>query len=152
MVRGEWSIPKALERMLSARGRPIPSPVQGLLLLDTGASHTCIGAEVAHELGLSATSFVESHGAGGWHKSPEFFARLTFRVPVGNGHFGTVAREYPAASVPALNDTFEKYPPPDLTGVPTTWRLIGLIGRDLLRNMVFRFDGPACSFSLTAPT
>lgn len=130
----------------------MPPPVQGLLLLDTGASHTCIGAEVARELGLQATSLVESHGAGGWHQSPEFFARLSFRVPVGSGQLGTITREHPCASIPALNENFEKYPPPDLAGVPTTWRLIGLVGRDLLRNMVFRFDGPDCSFALTAPT
>jgi len=151
MVRGEWALPEALVRALSKKGRSVPSAVQGLLLIDTGASHTCIGAEVARELGLQSRSFVETHGAGGWHSSPEFFARLSFRVPVGVGKFGTIIREHPAASIPALNESFEKWPAPNLLGHQTTWRLIGLIGRDLLRNMVFQFDGPACSFALTAP-
>lgn len=151
MVPAKWSVPAARADVLHHNGRSVPSPVEGLVLIDTGATHTCIAHDVAAELGLHSTSFVRTHGAGGWHNNPEYFARLSFRVDVGARGSGVVEREHPAASIPNLNDLFATWGPPEGVQIDTPWRLIGLLGRDILRNMVLVFDGPNCTFELRSP-
>ena len=44
------AVPTALAQKLAAAGRPIPKPVNGLALLDTGATNSCIDEDVARNL------------------------------------------------------------------------------------------------------
>jgi len=150
MVRGEWSVPRALEARLVRSGLHVPQPVPGLLLIDTGASHTCIGEDVAQALGLRPTSVGVTYGAGGRHQSPEYLAHLSFGVPVGHGQYGTISREQTSMAVPDLDLQFARVQQKELpAGV--VWRLTGIIGRDILRNMLFAYDGPGGSFTLSVP-
>lgn len=149
LVEAEWAVPTALQHKLTEANRPVPTPVAGVALIDTGASHTCIAQDAATELGLRATSVGQTFGAGGRHANETFFARLSFRISLVSGQVGSVHREHTALGIPSLHEQFEHaasrgtIPP---TGVP--WRLIGLIGRDLLQNMRFSMHGPSGTFEI----
>ena len=53
------SVPRA--QALAANGAPTPAPVQTSLLIDTGASHTCIDKAVIAALQLTPTGTIMMH-------------------------------------------------------------------------------------------
>src|SRR5712692_2553231 len=51
----EWEIPAATADAMRKAGRAVPSPISGAILLDTGATRTCIALKTAIDLGLQPT-------------------------------------------------------------------------------------------------
>lgn len=118
--------------------RKNPQPVDGIGLIDTGASHTSIDertADLYQFTELTVPTGALSYGAHGARQQRVFIARLeitflqgysqTLQVTVFNGH-GT----------PADN--------------PLT-PFIALIGRDILKQGCLNYDGAAGTFSLELP-
>jgi len=120
-------------------GRPVPLAIAGALLLDTGATRTCIGLQTATELGLQPTRIQEGYGAAGKHSNLVFLARLEIKIvdPETNQEQG-FAWEQEVEAIPELHNF----------AAPLTWQgktmtLSGLLGRDILRHARIHYDGPA---------
>jgi hypothetical protein len=122
------SIPR--QRALHAAGLPVPPAVQIRALIDTGASCTCIDPSVPLRLGLAPTGIAPMH-------TPS------------TGNQPHMANQYDVSLVllhPKLNLTHQTVPVAEsqlaLQGIQ------GLLGRDILRNCLFIYDGQNGSFTL----
>jgi len=80
MIMARWSVTEALATQLASEGKPVPSPLAGFLLLDTGAKSTCIDNVVADTLGLAPIRIAKSHGVHGESEVPVYNARLTIAI------------------------------------------------------------------------
>jgi len=137
LVNAQWSLPLLLEQRMHSLGLLIPAPVFGYLLLDTGASRTCISQQAAAELGLQPLRLQQSYGAGGLYQAPVYRVRLTIglRGPsmTTEMHWETEAQE-----VPRLEESIMPF---GITVAGHAARLIGLLGRDLLRHAKVNYNG-----------
>jgi len=130
LLHVEVSVPTALGRYLAERGQPIPAPVAGWALLDTGATRSCVDASVLQKLGLSPVGVVQTATAGGMVPQYLYPARLRF----------------PAEG---LDIEFASVIGVDLKGLRIADReLIVLIGRDVLAHCVLIYNGPGGFFTL----
>jgi len=141
LLIGQWLVPDALEKALVASGMPVPAPVVGHLLIDTGASTTCISASAAAELGLTPTGMGQSYGAHGCQQAMIYTARLAISIQDGGNKLVTFF-ERPVMAVPDL----EKGIPPGANHGGAPIRLVGLLGRDYLRHVNFSYRGPTGQF------
>ena len=71
-------IPTALAEVLQVANRPIPIPVVGIALVDTGASITSIDVSVATRLGLNPNGVARVGTAGGARQQSTYQARFSF--------------------------------------------------------------------------
>jgi hypothetical protein len=121
------------KQTLRAANRPIPQPVETTALLDTGAEVTCVDPAVLARLPLPSVGFtpVNLPAAGGLTGGGRFAGSLVLPHPSGR-----------------RRDNFE------VSYLSLTELLLGvlgyevIIGRDVLALCVFRFDGPALTFTL----
>jgi hypothetical protein len=137
IVRAQWNVPAALARALAAAGRPVPKPVEGFMLIDTGATTTCIALDAAEELGLHQVAVSVTYGAGGQHQNKVFHAELRLGIRDGNQDIWVVS-EQQTSGIPQLDQHF-KAKDVRIGGQPA--RLIGLLGRDFLRHTRLVYDG-----------
>jgi hypothetical protein len=114
------------------------------MLVDTGASATCIALDAAQELGLSPLRYEKSFGAGGLHELPVFgvLLTITFANPMG-GEYGANG-DIQAKGIPELGEYFRRIPIHSKDSFPL--RMIGLIGQDLLRHATFVYKGSLGQF------
>jgi len=144
ILKATWSVPPALAQALAEGGESAPNPVVGYMLVDTGASATCIALDAAQELRLSPLRYAKSYGAGGLHELPVFgvLLTITFSDPMGGQH--GVNGEVEAKGIPELGEYFRRLPMESKGSFPM--RMIGLIGRDLLRHATFVYKGSIGQF------
>jgi hypothetical protein len=135
----EWGVAQATADAMQRAGRPIPPHIAGALLLDTGATRTCIALKTAIDLGLQPRRMQAGYGAAGKHSNPVFLARLEIKIvdPVTNKMYG-FAWEQEVEGIPELHNF----------AAPLTWQgktmpVSGLLGRDILRHARIHYDGPA---------
>lgn len=110
-------------------GTPIPDPVVGEAIIDTGATVTTIDTSVAQELGLRETGPVQAVGIGG--ASAGFTTACSVDI---HGLIGNLARAH-------CHDLAKHS-----TG------LLALIGRDVLRHFVLHYNGPKGRITLELPS
>jgi hypothetical protein len=139
MLQAMCAVPPALADLLQAAGRPVPSPVLGLMLIDTGAAQTCIAMDVARELGLKAVDLRRTGGVHGVSTNEVFEVYVALRLVDSQGVHTTMRSVQPMIGVPNLRDQIR----PEIFQTSTAEhpkRLIGLLGRDFLRHttMVYR--------------
>lgn len=141
LIVAVWEIPLALSQALIAVGQPIPQPIVGHMLIDTGASATCMSMDVAAELGLKPVGLVNGYGASGSHKNQVYHALLKIRIVdqsrPDKGHL-EIASEQRVQGIPELHRSMDSLKP-TTNGKPI--RLVGLLGRDFLRHTRFHYDG-----------
>lgn len=141
LVRAAFSVPEILAEKLQQAGRPVPQPVHGEMLIDTGATSTCISETVANELGLKPVGFAETYGAGGLHKNPLFETRLQLGLANNPKKAVEICFEDRTMGIPKLDEPGKNVKSYD----GRTARIIGLLGRDFLQNCKLEYDGPnAC--------
>ncbi len=145
IVYASWRVPEPLEAILQEAGKPVPSPVLGGLLLDTGAGKTCISENAAHDLGLNPIRLAKTYGAGGEYELSVVNARLGFRVSSSRSEHD-VSFETEAQVIPLLEAGGRQM---GLRSGDTDIRLIGLLGRDLLRHAQVSYDGINGSFEIS---
>jgi hypothetical protein len=109
----------AFAQALQAAGKPIPAPVQGLALIDTGATTTCIDGESAKSMGLAANGLARMASAS--HTSSDC---LTYPVQLAFPVWNLQLECAKAMGVRIKNQGF-----------------IVLVGRDLLQNRVMLYNG-----------
>ncbi|MFN7975089.1 MAG: aspartyl protease family protein [Acidobacteriota bacterium] len=145
LVPAAWTIPAALEETYKENGSPVPSAVHGFLLIDTGATRTCISLEAAAELHLNARRVIRTHGAGGLTENAMFWARLQIDIENARRDVTTAELDQEVAGIPGLEANYDRRDVKFSKGhgvEPTTKvRLIGLLGRDFLRHATLIYEG-----------
>jgi predicted aspartyl protease len=112
---------------LTQRGLPVPAPIAGWALIDTGASGTCIDDAIAQQLGLPAIDVVQMASAS---------------------HAITQQNLYPA--VLEVQGTPIRIEVPRAMGATLGPQgLIALIGRDLLMQCTLHYNGTIGQFTLS---
>lgn len=138
LILAYWTVPTVVEDYLRKQGATVPDPVHGALLLDTGATGTCISIKAADALGLQATRMAPGFGSGGDTLNPVFQAKL--HIPMANpgGVTRVIMREDEVQGIPKLEEHFKRNP---LAYSGAQIELIGLLGRDVLAATRFTYDG-----------
>jgi len=121
---------------LTAAGSVVPNPVHGVLLLDTGASATCISTKAATTLGLIPTRFTPGYGVDGPMTSPVFPAMMTIPIAMPSGQAIPLSW---VGEVTGARDLEKQTAGLVYAGKPI--ELIGLLGRDVLRFTRLQYDG-----------
>ena len=130
VLQVEVSVPTALSKFLASKERPVPQPLTGWALIDTGATRSCADATVLTKLGLSPIGVVEAGTAGGKIRQYLYPAKLRFP---GEG----------------LEIEFTSLIGVDLRGQKIADReLIVLLGRDVLSRCVLVYNGPGGFFTV----
>jgi hypothetical protein len=118
---------------LRRAGRPVPSPVEAVAMLDTGASFTLVDTPLLTALGL--TTAVNSQqivvGSGPSFSCDEFNVSFTIVHPKSGPRQNLVLPNVPVLSAAISN-----------LGVGV------VIGCDILRNCLLSYDGPGGRFVL----
>src|SRR5712691_4719712 len=108
------SIPQALAAFYAKENMPLPTPISGMALIDTGASKSCVHGPIMRDLRVSPINTATTHTAAGPVTHSLYPAHFTFPAP---------KIEIDFASVVGVN----------LAGQTILGKqLIALIGRDVL--------------------
>jgi hypothetical protein len=111
---------------LQAAGLPVPAPVSGLALIDTGGTLCMVDEAAVLQLAIPP------------------FGSASIQGPTGQAQHLTyaLAMTFPGTSLPNLTFT-------DCIGGPLQASgIVALIGRNVLRDFIFIYNGPAGSVSL----
>lgn len=131
-IEGPWldvivEIPPVLAQVLSAANQPIPAPQTGRALIDTGASISAIDAEIVRKLGVPPVGVVSVMTPSGRADQEMFPARILF----------------PGTPLDSIDFT-------RMAGAQLSQQgLIALLGRDILHQCVFVYNGPGGHVSLS---
>ncbi len=123
------SIPQALAALYTRQQIPLPSPVTGTALIDTGASKSCVHGTIMRNLGVNPIGVITSLTAAGLALQNLYPAHFTF----------------PATNIEI---DFASVVGSDLAGqIINGQQLIALIGRDVLSLGIFIYNGSLGTFS-----
>ncbi len=139
IIKGAFSAPIALARKLAEQGRPVPDPVRGYLIIDTGAVTLCVADFVPKQLGLSPVGIRDTAGVHGVQKNEVYHLHLQLMFSGGSGEGVSIETEKPAICIPGLHGQWS--PDEMKTNDAHPSLLIGLLGRDFLRHAVFTYNG-----------
>ena len=121
------SVPDEVQRVLVERSEEPPNSVNGFALIDTGASATCFDIDAAEKVGLPKIGVAQM--ASATHKNhtvPTFAGKIT---------------------TPMLTIDVETGMGANLSSQGNN--MVAILGRDILRNAVFIYNGPDGHFSLS---
>jgi len=113
-------VPQALEDLLSQQGKPVPKPIAGKALMDTGASITAVDDSIITSLGVQPVGVTTVHTPSGSAQQNQYPARFNF----------------PGSGLPQLNVH------QTIGSILRPQGIIALIGRDALSNVVLVYNGP----------
>lgn len=119
ILRVEVSLHPQLIQLLRTQGQPVPGPVTGSGLIDTGAGVTAVDRQVLTQLQIPPVGTVQVGTAGGPQQQQVFPASIRF----------------PETAFPGV--TFASVIGADLTGQG----IVALVGRDVLRHCVLIYNG-----------
>lgn len=134
IVQIRIAIPDALERTMAADKTPIPQPVSGWALVDTGATGCAVDAKIIESLAVMPIDTIKSASVHGIEDRNVYPGKIILMMATGE-----MAVEH------------KKLVGVDLSGqiVPGVDRpLIALLGRDFLANFVMHYDGPEGQWAL----
>lgn len=117
---------------LQAAGQPLPTPVGGRGILDTGSDVTCVVPSVLSALGLQPANRVRTHTAGGPVAVNLYDVSLTLIDPAGGTRTSFFRPLWTVMELPR--------------NLPTVDVLVGM---DLLNELVVMIDGPGKQFTLS---
>src|SRR6266446_2806673 len=123
------SIPQALANLYARQQIPLPSPITGIALIDTGATRSCVHRPIMSQLGVNPIGVVTTGTAAGPASHNLFPTHFTF--PAGG-----------------IDLDFSAVAGVDLSGqIINGQQLIALIGRDVLSRGIFVYNGPLGAFT-----
>lgn len=123
-------LPRVLEQLFQQQKKPVPQPVSGFALIDTGASKSCVDAGVIKTLGVNPIGQIQGLTAAGPTQHPVYPARFRFPQQKFEIDFSSV-----------LGVNLSRY-------TVMRQRIIVLLGRDVLAKCLFVYNGPVSSFIL----
>ncbi len=145
-VIAEWAVPDRYAAFLALNNRPVPPPIVGHILVDTGASSTCIAEEVAKELGLTQIDTVTTYGAHGGQTSRVYLAKFRLSVRDEDGQIHTVEQELATMAIHDMQGLHDAMGVRQSDGSPV--RPVGLLGRDFLRHTRLTYHGTEGRFQI----
>lgn len=113
-------MPQALASLLTQQQKPVPNPISGVALLDTGASISAVDATVIQSLGVSPVGVTTLHTPSGTSQQNQYPVRF----------------EFPGSNLPAIETQRA------IGSLLQQQGIIALIGRDVLASFVFVYNGP----------
>jgi hypothetical protein len=120
----------AIAALYTRQNKTIPPPIAGIGLIDTGATRSCVHAEIMKQLGVHPISVATSGTAAGQVNHSLYPAHFTFPA---------AKMEIDFASVVGVN----------LTGQEVAGkRIIALIGRDVLSMGIFIYNGHTGAYTI----
>lgn len=131
LINVSITLPKALETFYSQQSKPLPQPVSGIALIDTGAKKTCVHDSIMKQLGVNTIGQVTSHTANGARQCNLYPAHFTFLGANIEVDFTAVVEV-------------------NLTGqIFNGQQVIALIGRDVLANTLFVYNGKMGMYTIS---
>jgi hypothetical protein len=124
------SIPQALAELYTRQQQPLPAPISGIGLIDTGATRSCVHAAIMHQLGVQPIGVAMSGTAAGQVNHSLYPAHFSFPA---------AKIEIDFASVVGVNLTGQ-----EVEGKP----IIALIGCDVLSMGIFVYNGPLGAYTI----
>jgi hypothetical protein len=118
------------EDALKKAGMPVPAPIPANLLVDTGASHTCLDPSIIDPLGLTPSGAVGVHTPS-TQGSPVMMEQFDVKLIVPHQ---TLSRVFPAVAVSKCG----------LKGQG----IDGLLGRDILAHCLLVYNGEVGFYTL----
>ena len=122
----EVSVDARRAAALTKLGKPIPQAITGSILVDTGASMTCIEASILIQLGIPDIGDATVYTPSGKDDQKVYFCRMGF----------------PGSGLPSITEW------PVLGAKLKQQNCIGLLGRDVLSKGLLVYNGHAGSFTL----
>ena len=119
VVQVSVSLGQALAAALAQQSLPIPQPVTGLALIDTGASNTCIDDEAARSMNLPVIDVGSMHSAS---------------------HARTPSNIYPV-QIEIIGFKIHFQSPRTMGAALREQGLLMLLGRDLLQSCTLFYNG-----------
>jgi hypothetical protein len=130
VINVEIGVTTVLAQKLGAEGKPLPSSISGLALIDTGASISAVCEEAIAKLGIEQSGetkiMTPSQDDG---VAPVYSVRMTFPQ---TGIVVVLDGQFPMAGAKLQKQG-----------------LLALIGRDILQHMILVYNGPGKFFSLS---
>ncbi len=126
-------VPLTLAQQLQSAGQPIPTPVPGFALIDTGASISAVDVSVMQNLAVHPIGIANVGRAGGPQQQNTYPARFVF----------------PGTQLPSMD--FNQLIGANLAAqavAGSQLRLVALLGRDILQHFILIYNGTTGSFSL----
>jgi len=122
----EVHVPDALASILTQQGKPIPKPVAGKALIDTGASITAVDGSIIQSLGVQPVGVATVHTPSGSAQQNQYPVKFMF----------------PGSGLPPLIASQA------IGSVLQSQGIVALIGRDSLSSVVFVYNGGAGMITL----
>jgi len=139
LIPAAWWVSVEDEIQLKTNRMPLPEPIWGRLLVDTGAAGIAIDEAVAGELNLKRAGETIVHGIGGDGSLNRYEARLILPVLTVLGEKMHLAIPMKAWGSPKIRENHDKY---DLKAPDgASLRVIGVIGRQFLQFVSLSYDG-----------
>ncbi len=115
-----------IAQQILQQGKPLPTPISGFALIDTGASSTCIDDAIAQQLGLPVIDVVQMTSAS---------------------HANTQQNVYPAKIT--LMNGINIDVPRAIGAALQAQNIIALIGRDFLQHCTLFYNGVTGEITLS---
>ncbi len=127
IMQVELSVPDELAQYLTDNNQPIPPPLTGIGLIDTGASITAVDVSIIQQLGIQPVGISNVYTPQGSAQQELFPIKLTFigGLPITINFSSVLGSELRNQGI------------------------IALIGRDVLSNCILIYNGTAGHFSLS---
>lgn len=129
----EVQVPSNIADVLNKQGKPIPTPITGMALIDTGASRTAVHKDPLAQLGLNPVSLTNIGTASGPTQAGIYAVSL-WAPTYGIGFDITQV-----VSVDLSGQVIQTQPPQPL---------LVLLGRDILERFMMVWNGPAGMITL----
>jgi predicted aspartyl protease len=122
------TVPQELEQLLKSKGQPVPAPISGFALVDTGATMSMVDDHAIEGLGVGPVGTATLQTAGGPLESALYPVRVVIGVP----------------QQPMLDLSFGRI----TSGPLQKSGLLCLLGRDLLQHVLLVYDGANGRFTV----
>ena len=123
------SLPPAYIQLLQQQGQPVPAPVPGLALVDTGATLCAVDQSLVAAFGIPPSGYEMIQGAN--LGSPTF--QLTYPASL----------SFPGTTLP--NISFANF-----VGLPlSSGGIVAVIGRSVLKQFILVYNGPGGFITLS---
>lgn len=139
MIKAEWRVTPETENNLKSKGLPVPAPIQGYLVVDTGFAGIAIDGDVTQELNLVPIGKAKVQGVEGDNFQNTFMALLLLMIGNVNGENLAIGVPVEAACLPKIRASYDTYKLTTSEGTPL--RVIGVLGRDFLQFTKLTYDG-----------